>query len=463
MTKRLGRMQNNPLQLNNPDEVTVNDRTYNIVTFGCQMNVNESAWLERGLKRAGFTPAPEDSARVHILNTCSVRAKPVQKVMSLLGRIEKLTNADPDVLVAVGGCVAQQVGEQFFKRFPQVRLVFGPDGTANAPAALERLLAEPGLKLSLLDFSAEYVDKEPLLNGPAPTSAYVDIMQGCDNFCTYCIVPFTRGPKKSRPKQSVLAECRTLVEQGSREITLLGQNVNAYALDQPDWNISFAELLYEVAAIPGLLRLRFMTSHPKDIAPEVIDAFKDLPNLCPRLHLPLQSGSNRVLERMNRGYTVERYLEIVSALREARPELELSTDIIVGFPGETEADFEATMLAMQNARFIDSFSFCYSDRPGTKSERFLDKVSSSVALDRLARLQAWQTNQREAFLKSQVGKQTYMLVESPSKRNNGWQGRDPYGHIVNIVSEQALPGRLLPVTIIEAKKHSLIAKEALND
>lgn len=424
------------------------------------MNVNESAWLERALACAGFSPAPEGKARVYIINTCSVRAKPVQKVMSLLGRIEKLTAADPDVLVAVGGCVAQQVGEQFFKRFPQVRLVFGPDGTSNAPAALLRLMEDPLLRLSLLDFTEHYVDKAPLVESvPAPTSAYVDIMQGCDNFCTYCIVPFTRGPKKSRRKDSILSECRDLVARGSREITLLGQNVNAYGADQPGWSASFAELLYAVAEIPNLLRLRFMTSHPKDIAPEVIRAFKDLPSLCPRLHLPLQSGSNKVLKLMNRKYTVEHYLDTVASLREARPDLELSTDIIVGFPGETEDDFEATMQAMQAANFMDSFSFCYSDRPGTKSERFLDKIPQATALERLARLQAWQTKRRESFLEEQVGKFTHVLIESPSKRKDGWQGRDPYGYIVNTSSKAASPGKLLPVTIIEAKKHSLIAKE----
>jgi len=441
----------------------MSEKTYNIITFGCQMNVNESAWLERGLAQVGFHPVPQEEARVHILNTCSVRAKPVQKVMSLLGRIEKLTNGDPNVLIAVGGCVAQQVGRQFFKRFPQVRLVFGPDGTSNAPTALLRLLNEPRLRLSLIDFSEQYVDKDPLLaNGPAPTSACVDIMQGCDNFCTYCIVPFTRGPKKSRPKTSILDECRNLIERGSREITLLGQNVNAYGIDQPGWGTSFADLLYEVAEIPDLVRLRFMTSHPKDIAPEVIQAFRDLPNLCPRLHLPLQSGSNRILKLMNRKYTVEHYLDTVSALRAARPDLELSTDIIVGFPGETEEDFEATMQAVQKADFMDSFSFCYSDRPGTKSERFLDKVPQNLALERLARLQAWQAERREHFLEEQVGKLTYMLVESPSKRKNGWQGRDPYGYLINISSQAAAPGSLLPVTIIEAKKHSLIAQEAQN-
>lgn len=437
----------------------MSDKTYNIVTFGCQMNVNESAWLERALAQMGFCSASQEDAKVHIINTCSVRAKPVQKLLSLLGRIKKLTKADPSILIAVGGCVAQQLGKKLFSRFPQVRLVFGTDGTNNAPSAIVRLLNEPDLRLSLLDFSEHYVDKNPLLeNATASAVAYVDIMQGCDNFCTYCIVPFTRGPKKSRPKSSILKECRELVEQGSREITLLGQNVNAYAVDQPDWNSSFSELLYEVAAIPDLLRLRFMTSHPKDIAPEVIKAFKDLPNLCPRLHIPLQSGSNRILGLMNRKYTVERYLEIVASLREARPDLELSTDIIVGFPGETEEDFEATMQAMQAANFMDSYSFCYSDRPGTKAEHFTDKVPQTVALQRLSRLKAWQAKKSEAVLADLVGKSTSVLVESPSKQEDGWQGRDPYGNSINLYSKTAKPGVLLPVTIIESKKYSLIAK-----
>lgn len=439
----------------------MNDKTYNIVTFGCQMNVNESAWLERALGQIGFLSASQEDAKIHILNTCSVRAKPVQKVLSLLGRIKKLTKADPSILIAVGGCVAQQLGKQLFRRFPQVRLIFGTDGTGNAPTAIVRLLNEPTLRLSLLDFSEHYVDKDPLLeSAPTPTSSYVDIMQGCDNFCTYCIVPFTRGPKKSRQKDSILKECHTLVEQGSREITLLGQNVNAYSVDQPDWNTSFAELLYEVAAIPNLLRLRFMTAHPKDIAPELIKAFKELPKLCPRLHIPLQSGSNRILKLMNRKYTIERYLEIVTALREARAKIELSTDIIVGFPGETEDDFEATMQAVQSANFIDSYSFCYSDRPGTKAEQFIDKVPQAVALKRLTRLKAWQAEIRENLLADLVGNFTYVLVESANKDNDGWQGRDPYGNIINLSSQVAKPGTLIPVTITEAKRYSLIAKEA---
>lgn len=434
--------------------------TYNIVTFGCQMNVNESDWLERSLQCLGFTPASEEDAQVHIINTCSVRAKPVQKVYSLLGTLEKLTGHDPNVFAVVGGCVAQQLGKKFFQRFRQVRLVYGPDGTLNAPEAIGRLCAEKGLRLSLLDFSEEYSDKEALLGGAdVKPSAFVDIMQGCNNFCSYCIVPFTRGPQKSRPTASILAECETLASQGTREITLLGQNVNAYAQDKPEWNTSFADLLYKVSAVSGIERLRFMTSHPKDIAPEVITAFAELDNLCPRVHLPLQSGSNKILERMGRKYTVERYLDVVAGLRKARPDMEFSTDIIVGFPGETEDDFEETMQVMQQVDFMESYSFCYSSRPGTKAAQFLEKVPVAVARERLSRLQAWQTNRREQVLKQRVGKTINLLVEGASRCKNGWQGRDPYGHLVNVRSQTAGIGSVLPVTIVEAKRRSLVGQE----
>ena len=435
--------------------------TYNIVTFGCQMNVNESDWLERSLQNLGFTKASEQEAQVHIINTCSVRAKPVQKVYSLLGSLEKLTGHDPNVFAVVGGCVAQQLGKKFFQRFRQVRLVYGPDGTANAPEAIARLCEEKGLRLSLLDFSEDYSDKEVLLaGGQVKPSAFVDIMQGCNNFCSYCIVPFTRGPQKSRPAQSILAECETLAAQGTKEITLLGQNVNAYAQDKPEWNVSFANLLYKVSAISGIERLRFMTSHPKDIASEVITAFAELENLCPRLHLPLQSGSDKILERMGRKYTVQRYLDVVANLRKVRPDMEFSTDIIVAFPGETDDDFEQTMQVMQQVNFMESYSFCYSSRPGTKAAQFLEKVPVGLARERLSRLQAWQNIRREQVLKERLGKTTTLLVEGPSRCKKGWQGRDPYGHLINTYSQTAVMGSLLPVTIVEAKNRSLVGQEA---
>lgn len=456
------------------------------------MNVNESGWLRRNLLALGFEEAEEGEAEVYILNTCSVREKPVHKVHSLLGHLQRITGHNPDVFVAVGGCVAQQQGQDFFKRFPQVRLVFGPDGTVNAPAAIERLRLEPGLRLSLLDFSENYTEKDPRLEaGEVQPSAFVDIMQGCNNFCAYCIVPFVRGPQKSRPVSSILAECEALLARGTKEITLLGQNVNSYGQDQPDWQTNFAELLYKIGELPNLARLRFMTSHPKDIAPEVIEAFSNIKTLCPRLHLPLQSGSNAVLQRMGRKYTVERYLEVVEALRNARADLELSTDIIVGFPGESEADFEATMNVMQQVDFMDAYSFCYCDRPGVRASNFLDKIPADVASNRLARLQEWQNQRREQVLKARVGLVTSVLLEGESRHaetgpkqganSHGatphkakpqatrWQGRDPYGHIVNVgVSAEAAPnstkaastvfevGKLVTVRITHAKKHSLL-------
>lgn len=275
------------------------ERKFHIMTFGCQMNVSDSDWLKRTLASRGFTECekPED-ASVFIVNTCSVREKPEQKVYSLLGRINVMTKGREDVIVAVGGCVAQQVGRGFFKRFKQVRLVFGTDGLSSAPQALDRLVDDPSLRMSLLDFSEEYPDRDGNWDdSEAPVSSFVNIMTGCDNFCAYCIVPYTRGRQKSRPTQAIIDECKDLLSRGTREITLLGQNVNSFGQDSHGDGTSFTELLYKIAELDGLKRLRFVTSHPKDIADEVIKAFGELDVLCPRLHLPLQSGSDAVLKK----------------------------------------------------------------------------------------------------------------------------------------------------------------------
>lgn len=290
--------------------------------------------------------------------------------MSALGRVRQATGGNPDVLVAVAGCVAQQLGERLFERQSQVRLVAGSDGISAAPAAVERLLAEPELRLSLLDFTSRYVEREPGVQAAAGPSAYVNIMQGCDNFCTYCIVPFTRGRQKSRSTPAIVDECRAVLDRGAREITLLGQNVNAFGRDRSGDGVSFAELLSRVAALPGLARLRYVTPHPKDMGPEDVAAFAELTPLCPRLHLPLQAGSDTVLERMRRKYDRQGFLKLVASLRAARPDLALSTDLIVGFPGETEEDFKATLEMMQACGFMSSFSFCYSDRPGSARRAF---------------------------------------------------------------------------------------------
>lgn len=435
---------------------------FHIITFGCQMNVNDSEHLAGALARRGFAPGPMEEADIVILNTCSVREKPERKVYAALGRIADATRQRPHVFVALAGCVAQQIGEGFFEAFPQVRLVVGSDGIVHAPEAIERLCADSALRLCYTDFSESYPERPASAAASGP-SAYVNIMQGCDNYCSYCIVPFTRGRSRSRVSRAVLDECRARLEAGAVEITLLGQNVNAYGQDASGDGLSFPELLRAVAALPGLARLRFVTPHPKDVSPELIRAFGDLETLCPRLHLPVQSGSDRVLARMGRKYDRAHYLELVRLLRAVRPDPAFSTDIIVGFPGETEEDFQATLRLMEEAQFMSSFSFCYSDRPGTAAALLPDKLDKKLKLERLARLQALQEELSAAWSARRPGEESVLLLEGASRKKirsgESWQGRDPYGMPVNV----ALPpgagraGMFLPVRITEAKRHSLLA------
>ncbi len=412
----------------------------------------------------GFEQSTEEEADLFLINTCSVREKPEQKIYSLLGRLVSYWKKNKDIFVGVGGCVAQQVGEKFFQRFPHVRLVFGTDGIAMVPQAISRLIREPDLRLSLLDFEDYYPERENHWPEKMPAQAYVNIMQGCDNFCAYCIVPYTRGRQKSRTSKAILDECRTLVNLGVKEITLLGQNVNSYGLDKFGDGVSFAELLYQVAAIDGLKRLRFTTSHPKDIADEVIKAFGDLPCLCPQLHLPLQSGSNRILKLMGRKYTREEYLNIVDGLRRVCPDIALTTDLIVGFPGETEEDFKQTLEMLELVHFENSFSFKYSDRPGVRAEKMQPKVLEEVKVRRLAVLQELQEKLTGASYAQRVGKVDEVLVEGPSKKQDKgmkfWRGRDLGGRVVNIPSssDRDLTGELIRVKIVQAKKHSLMGE-----
>ncbi|MCH5277414.1 MAG: tRNA (N6-isopentenyl adenosine(37)-C2)-methylthiotransferase MiaB [Desulfovibrionaceae bacterium] len=433
---------------------------FHCITFGCQMNVNDSQWVARALVRRGFAECALEEADVVFLNTCSVRDKPEQKVHSALGRVHQ---ANPRALVGVAGCVAQQLGESLMRRHPQVRLVAGSDGIVSVPDAFVRLLNEPEARLSFLDFTAAYPDRDPCLGGAeAPAVAYVNIMQGCDNFCAYCIVPFTRGPRKSRSTASVLDECRAWIDRGAGDITLLGQNVNAFGLDGGGDGTTFPGLLRAVAALPGLRRLRFVTPHPRDFSPETVRALAEVPVLCPRLHLPLQSGSDSVLARMGRGYDMARYLALVADMRAARPDVALSTDLIVGFPGESEEEFADTLAAVDAAGFMSSFSFCYSDRPGTRASSMPFKVPHEVQLERLERVQALQDRRAEAWLQSRVGMRTEVLLESPSPRQDGrgplWQGRDPWGDAVHVrLTEPGRPGLFVPVRIDSARRHSLLA------
>jgi len=435
------------------------------MTFGCQMNVNDSDWLARTLVQRGFVQASLEEAELVILNTCSVREKPEQKVYSSLGRIAQATRHTPKSFVALAGCVAQQIGGRIFDSFPQVRLVLGSDGLIFAPDAIERLRAEPDARLCLTDFSDSYAERPlAIVAGGQPVKpvAFVNIMQGCDNFCAYCIVPLTRGRPKSRSADAVIAECRAWLEAGAREVTLLGQNVNAFGQDTAGDDADFTGLLRRVAALPGLKRLRFITSHPKDLSPQLIRAFGELEQLCPRLHLPLQSGSDRVLARMGRKYNRAHYLALIRRLRAMRPDMAFSTDIIVGFPGESEEDFQDTLSIVEEVGFMSSFSFCYSDRPGTAAEHMPDKLDTQLKLERLARLQTLQARLSGAWLQERVGKDSVLLLEGASRKASGagedWQGRDPYGTPVNIVlpAGTGKPGDLVPVRISEAKKHSLL-------
>ncbi len=442
-----------------------------IVTFGCQMNVYDSRWLSRALTARGWTEAPEEEADVFIINTCSVRAKPERKVQSMIGRLSRHQKRNPRAFCAVGGCVAQHAGQDFLKRFPFVRLVFGTDQTDRAPEALERLAEDPRLRLALLDFRKGLVERPffapaDTLATDTPGQAFVTIMQGCDNFCAYCIVPYVRGRQKSRPAEAVVAECRALIDSGVREVTLLGQNVNSFGLDKWGDGTSFADLLGRVARLPGLERVRFTTSHPKDLDDGVIRAFAELETLAPHLHLPLQAGSDTMLKAMGRGYDMARYMRLVRALRHARPDMILTTDLIVGFPGETEEDFRATCRAVEAVGFESSFSFIYSDRPGTRATRIRPKVADEVQVERLMGLQALQDGLTDRAYAALVGTEVVVLVEGPSRRQDAeavsWRGHDAHGRVVNFVpcgvgpgTEDDLTGRMVRVRVREAKKHSL--------
>lgn len=449
-------------------------KRFHIMTFGCQMNANDSEWLARALKELGYAESSYDEADIHILNTCSVRGKPENKVYTELGQIRLKAEQHPgrDILACVGGCVAQQVGARLMSRSRECRLVFGTDGIAAAPAAIDMLVKNPGKKLTLLDFSKGFTERDSKIElGPARPSSFVNIMQGCDNYCAYCIVPYVRGRQKSRKTPAILDECRQLIEYGTREITLLGQNVNSFGQDKEGDGTSFTDLLYQVAALPGLLRLRFMTPHPKDLAPELIRAFGEISALAPRLHLPLQAGSDRILKAMGRKYDLARYMGIVEGLRAARPDIQLSTDIITGFPGETEEDFQETLGAARAADFAASFSFAYSDRPGTKASKLEDKVPHKVALERLSRLQDWQNANASRILASRLGLTVDVLLEEPSLKPEmpsrpgsgadshiSWHGRDMHGFSVNIplpTGSPVKPGDIVTVKIVGCGKHTL--------
>ncbi|MFN7145385.1 MAG: tRNA (N6-isopentenyl adenosine(37)-C2)-methylthiotransferase MiaB [Myxococcota bacterium] len=427
-----------------------------IKTFGCQMNEYDSGKMRAQLAPAGFVPTDElDDAELVIINTCSIREKPEQKLHSFLGRILPQKKVRP-VTVAVAGCVAQMDGERIFKKYPAVDLVFGPDAVAKV-----REMVDAARTRRVLDtefFGAEGYpfpsDLDP--DAVGRVGAFVTIQKGCDNKCTFCIVPSTRGGEVSRPAEQILAEVEGLVAQGVREITLIGQNVNSYGLKVPGMP-TFAELVRAVHAIDGVEVIRYTTSHPRDMGDDVVACYAELPKLASHLHLPVQSGSDRVLRRMKRFYTRDRYLEVVRKLKDARPDLVLTTDVIAGFPGETDEDFAETMTLLDEVRFHGSFSFKYSPRPGTPALRLLDgAVPDDVAQARLERFQA---RQREIQLEEHarlVGDTVRVLVEGPSAHDEGVIcGRTSTFKMVNFPGDPALLGQWVDVRVTRGFANTL--------
>ncbi len=439
-----------------------------IHTFGCQMNEYDSGKMRALLEEHGWQGTDElEQADLVVVNTCSIREKAEDKLHGFLGRARQLkrrrASAGGGLMLAVAGCVAQQEGEALTRRYKDLDLVMGPDAVARVVELVARAEAGPVVETGFLD-AEDYAFPE--LVDPAAgagVGAFVTIQKGCDNKCTFCIVPATRGPELSRPSAQVLAEVRELVGRGVREITLIGQNVNSYGLKVPGER-SFAQLLQAVAAVPGVERLRFTTSHPRDMGPDVVQAFRDLPNLCSHLHLPVQSGSDAVLRRMKRFYTRERYLRLVDELRAARPDLALTTDFIVGFPGETEADFQATLDLMAEVRFHNSFSFAWSPRPGTPALSLVERGQEVPAEEKSRRLQILQARQRQLALEANqamVGGTFPVLVEGWSRHDPGVVvGRTGSFKAINFPGDASLVGRTVPVRVLRAFPNSLKGEAA---
>jgi tRNA-2-methylthio-N6-dimethylallyladenosine synthase len=429
-----------------------------IRTFGCQMNEYDSDRMADVLGAAQGMQPTDDPAEADLIlfNTCSVREKAQEKVFTDLGRVRELKRARPGVLIGVGGCVASQEGAAIVARAPFVDLVFGPQTLHRLPELIERRRATGRPQVDISFPEIEKFDHLPPARAEG-ASAFVSIMEGCSKYCSFCIVPYTRGEEVSRPLDDVLVECAGLAAQGVRELTLLGQNVNAWRGTLDDGApADFALLVEYVAEIPGIERLRYTTSHPREFTGRLIDAYARVPKLVDHVHLPVQSGSDRVLAAMKRGYTVLEYKSIVRRLRAVRPRLSLSSDFIVGFPGETEADFEQTMALVDALRFDASYSFLYSRRPGTPAADLPDDTPREVKAERLQRLQGLLHEHSTRIAHSMVGGVERVLVEGPSKKDAAeLAGRTANNRVVNFRGARHLVGRYVDVTITAARAHSL--------
>ncbi len=449
-------------------------RRFFVQTFGCQMNVHDSERMVEVLEAHGWTTADKAvDADVIVLNTCSVREKAEQKLRSEVGRLALLKRERPELVLAVAGCVAQQEGEKLLTRNPALDLIVGPDNLGELPALLEAQAAgAPPLARTVFDVDApRFLSAKPR-PGMAPVSAFVTTMKGCDERCSFCVVPYTRGPERYRPAAEILAEIRALVASGAREVILLGQTVDSYrdaalpppASDDPDES-QFPHLLRAIAEIPGLLRLRYTSPHPRHCTEALARAHAELDVLAHHVHMPVQSGSNRMLRRMIRRYTRDEYVTRVRRLQDARPGLTLTTDLIVGFPGETDEDFEATLELVREVGFVAAFGFKFSPRPHTPALKLADDVPEATKSERLARLFEVVELQGQAHLKSLVGTVAKVLVEGESgdgrDGDRRFEGRTERNEIMHIESSDAgggvldLVGRVVEVRVTRANKHSL--------
>jgi len=419
-----------------------------IKTYGCQMNVYDSARMAELLAPIGYGPtdAPEDADMI-VLNTCHIREKAAEKMYSELGRLKELKDAR-GTTIAVAGCVAQAEGEEIIARAPQVDIVVGPQSYHRLPEMIARVARSGGHALETDFPELEKFDVLPQDTSRGSSSEFLTVQEGCDKFCTFCVVPYTRGSEFSRPVAQIESEARRLVARGACEITLLGQNVNAYRGEGPDGSAwSLARLLHRLATIDGLERLRYTTSHPRDMADDLIAAHGDLTQLMPYLHLPVQSGSDAVLDAMNRGHTADAYRRLVERIRKARPDIALSSDFIVGFPGESDKDFEATLSLVRDVGFAQSYSFKYSKRPGTPAAAARKQVSEETKAARLQVLQTLLLEQRLAFDESCKGRTMDVLFEKPGRRPGQATGRSPYQQPVHADGAQSLIGTVQRVRI----------------
>lgn len=433
---------------------------YYIETWGCQMNEEDSEKLSGMLKRIGYTRTDDmNEAGIILYNTCCVRENAENKVFGNLGLIKKLKRKKPDLIIGVCGCMMQQEGmaDKILKAFPYVNVVFGTHNAYKFPEYLNRVRTEGVQIKEIFNKETDIVEGLPI-DRQSDVKAFVTIMYGCNNFCTYCIVPYVRGRERSRKPEEIVSEIKTLVASGYKEVTLLGQNVNSYGKGLEN-EISFADLLRTINEIDGLERVRFMTSHPKDLSDEVILAIKECPKLVEQIHLPVQSGSDRILKKMNRHYTREYYLNLVNKIKTEIPDVAITTDIIVGFPGESDEDFEDTLSLVKEVKYTSAFTFIYSRRNNTPADMMLNQVDDKVKHERFNRLVATVNEGVISSNKAYEGKIVEVLVEGPSKNDESkLTGRTRNGKLVNFKSETAKAGDLVQMKIVRAQPFSLVGE-----